>query len=297
MLTYVLVTPARNEAEFIDSTIRCVIAQTRRPACWVIVSDGSTDATDAIVQSHAAAQPWIRLVRREPATDRNFSSKVLAFNAGYAALSSVPYDVIGSLDADISFDEGYFEFLLERFAADPRLGVGGTPFREGECQYDFRFTNIEHVSGACQLFRRACFEEIGGYRPINGGGIDWVAVTTARMNGWHTRTFCEKTCQHHRPMGTAQHTVLAQRFRLGEKDYALGGHPLWQLFRGGYHMAKNPLLLGGALLIAGYTCAWVMRRDRVVGSELQAFHQREQLSRLRALLGRARRAGGRLLPF
>ena len=124
----------------------------------------------------------------------------------------------------------------------------GTPFVEGGAHYDYRFTNIEHVSGACQLFRRQCFEDIGGYVPIKGGGIDWVAVTTARMKGWQTRTFTEKSCRHHRPMGTAHRAAsLGAIFRHGQKDYYLGGHPAWQLFRSVYQLTRPPYVVGGAL--------------------------------------------------
>jgi hypothetical protein len=126
--------------------------------------------------------------------------------------------VIGNLDADISFEKDYLEFLLEKFAGDARLGVAGTPFVEHGVSYDYRFTSVEHVSGACQLFRRQCFEEIGGYVPVAGGGVDWIAVTTARMKGWRTRTFLEKACQHHRPMGTATAGSFTALYRLGRKD-------------------------------------------------------------------------------
>ena len=117
-------------------------------------------------------------------------------------MRNLQFDVIGNLDADISFESDYFAFLMARFAEAPRLGVAGTPFVEEGRRYDYRFSSIEHVSGACQLFRRECFADVGGYMPIKGGGIDWVAVTTARMMGWQTRTFTEKNCLHHRPMGT-----------------------------------------------------------------------------------------------
>jgi hypothetical protein len=283
-LRYALITPARNEARFIEQTILSVIGQTAGPVRWVIVSDGSTDETDDIVERYAATHPWIRLVRTPQHANRDFAGKARAFLAGQAALDGVDYQVIGNLDADITFGVGYFEFLLERFAQDPRLGVAGTPFREGSHQYDYRFTNIEHVSGACQLFRRACFEQVGGYKPVKGGGIDWIAVTTARMKGWHTRTFCEQVCEHHRPIGTAQHSELRARFRQGAKDYALGGHPLWELFRSAYQMKSPPLIAGGAALLAGYAWAWASRRERSASLELMQFHRREQLTRLKAVL-------------
>jgi poly-beta-1,6-N-acetyl-D-glucosamine synthase len=289
---YVLITPARNEARLIEQTIHAVVAQTVRPVKWVIVSDGSTDATDEIVARHAQQHDWLQLVRTPEGTPRDFAGKVRAFNAGRAALLGVSFDVIGSLDADITFDAAYFEFILSRFAQDPQLGVAGTPFREGTHQYDYCYTNIEHVSGACQLFKRQCFEDIGGYQPLKGGGIDWVAVTTARMRGWHTRTFVDMVCHHHRPMGTAQSTQLAARFRLGKKDYVLGGHPLWELLRSAYQMKESPRVIGGLCLFSGYTWAWMSGATKTVSAELMTFHRHEQMARLRQLFHRPRRVAG-----
>ena len=204
MLSYVIITPARNEARFIELTLQSVIAQTVRPLKWVIISDGSTDGTDEIVKQYASNFSWIELLRMPERRERNFAGKVLAFNAGHGKVKNLDYDVIVSLDADISFESNYFSFLLEKLTAEPALGLVGTPFQETSGQiYDYRFVSIEHVSGACQMFRRECFEAIGGYLPIKGGSIDHVAVITARMKGWKTRTFTEKVCLHHREMGTA----------------------------------------------------------------------------------------------
>jgi cellulose synthase/poly-beta-1,6-N-acetylglucosamine synthase-like glycosyltransferase len=190
---YVLITPARNEAKSIELTLRSVVSQTVLPLKWVIVSDGSSDATDDIVRGYAADHPWIELVRMPERKERNFAGKVLAFNSGYVRVADLPYQIIGNLDADVSFDQDYYAFLLARFQENPELGVAGTPFIEGAAQYDYRFADIAHVSGQCQLFRRECFEEIGGYIPRKIGGIDLVAVISARMKGWQTRSFLEKT--------------------------------------------------------------------------------------------------------
>jgi glycosyltransferase involved in cell wall biosynthesis len=223
--TYVLITPARNEAQFIELTIKSVVAQTVRPLKWVIVSDGSTDGTDDIVRRSTDDHPWIELVRMPERRERHFAGKVHAFNAGRARVAALDYAVIGNLDADVSFEADHFEFLVAKFDESPRLGVAGAPFREGTFQYDYRFTNIENVWGGCQLFRRDCFEDIGGYVPAKGGCVDHIAVVSARMKGWKTRTFTEKVCLHHREMGTAQHGGLAARFRTGAKDHSVGNHP------------------------------------------------------------------------
>jgi len=279
---YVLITPARNEAAFIEFTVKAVLAQTAAPVKWVIVSDGSTDGTDETVRKYSSAHPFIELIRMPERRDRHFAGKIHAFDAGYARMKDVKYEAIGSLDADISFDNGYFSFLLRKLAEDPQLGLVGTPFREGEKRtYDYRFVNIEHVSGACQLFRRECFEEIGGYVPVQGGGVDHIAVVTARMKGWKTRTFTDTVCVHHRPMGTAQHGILKAKFRSGGKDYAFGNHPLWELFRVIYQMSKPPAVIGGLALCAGYVCGLMRSCERPVSAELVGFTRGEQLRRLR----------------
>ncbi|MCS6320059.1 MAG: glycosyltransferase family 2 protein [Nitrospira sp.] len=284
--SYILITPARNEANFIEGTIRSVCAQTLRPLKWIIVSDGSTDGTDEIVKRFLADHQWIELVRMPEHRDRHFGAKVHCFNAGYEKLHGSSYDVIGNLDADITFDETYFVYLMNKFAEDPALGVAGTPFIEGNESYDYRFTNVEHVSGACQLFRRRCFEEVGGYKPIQGGGIDWVAVTTARMKGWKTRTFTEKVCHHHRPMGTASSGKLQAWYKLGWQDYYLGGHPFWEIFRACLQMKNKPYILGGLLLFMGFAWGFVTRTARPVTADLIAFHQKEQLRRLREAISK-----------
>jgi glycosyltransferase involved in cell wall biosynthesis len=288
-LKYVIVTPARNEASFIELTLKSVTKQAELPRKWVIVSDGSTDGMDDIVKRYLAEHPWIELVRMPDRAERHFAGKVHAFNAGYAQLGSVPYDVIVSLDADISFDDDYFAFLLEKLSINEALGLVGTPFRElsGET-YDYRFVNIEHVSGACQVFRRECFEEIGGYMPVKGGSIDHIAVITARMKGWETRTFTEKSCLHHRTMGTAGRSLLTSRFKLGMKDYAIGNHPLWEFFRTFRQMTQRPVLVGGLALAAGYLWDLVRQVPRPVAPDLMAFHRREQMQRLTRFIRRNR---------
>lgn len=281
---YALITPARNEEQFIEQTIVSVASQTLLPERWLIVSDGSTDRTDEIVTKYLTQYPWLKLLRMPEHRDRQFAAKVNCFNAGYKQLEGVEFEVVGNLDADITFEPDYFDFLMEKFSSDPQLGVAGTPFVEGNTSYDYRYTNIEHVSGACQMFRKVCFDDIGGYQPIKGGGIDWVAVTTARMKNWKTRTFTEKACYHHRPMGTGNSKTLEAFLKRGKKDYYLGGHPLWQLFRTLYQMTRPPYVLGGICLGFGFFWAFLTRVERMVSPELMQFHRQEQMQRLKEKL-------------
>jgi len=284
-LQYVLITPAHNEEAFIEKTIQSVIKQTVLPARWVIVNDGSVDATASIVSKYLPVHPWMEMVTLTGREERHFAGKVYAFNAGLERLQDVDYQIIGNLDADISFCEDFLEFLLKRFVEDPELGVAGTIFEEeGYSSATDSFEGQNHVSGQCQLFRRKCFNEIGGYIPHKAGGIDWMAVTTARMMGWKTRSFRERSFFHYRHLGTAQRGRLASAFSYGEKDYYLGNHPLWEIFRATYRMAKEPYVLGGCALFLGYLSALLHRTKRPVSDELMRFHRNEQMQKLRSIL-------------
>lgn len=283
--TYVLITPARNEEALIEKTIQSVIRQTVLPLKWVIVDDGSTDRTAGIVETYVKAHPWIHLVRLPQRPSRDFAGKVHAFNAGLERIQGHQVELIGNLDADISFGPDHFEFLLEKFKADPVLGVAGTAYtQEGWDSIRDSFEGEASVSGACQLFRYRCFLDAGGYRPNPRGAIDWIAVTTARMKGWRTRNFPERRFHHHRTMGTAERSSVGAMFDYGIKDYFLGGSPIWEFFRVCYRMTKKPPIMGGIALLCGYCWAAVTRVPRAVSPELMRFHRSEQMRKLRGLL-------------
>jgi poly-beta-1,6-N-acetyl-D-glucosamine synthase len=282
---FVLITPARNEEKHIEKLIQSVISQTALPVKWVIVNDGSTDATASIVSSYLAKHEWIELLNLPSHRDRSFAAKVFAVNTGLERVRTQDYEVVGNLDSDVSFDPDYFEFLMKKFQEDPSLGVAGTIFQEdGYSSGKDSFEGQNHVAGGCQLFRRRCFEHIGGYIPNKAGGIDWIAVTTARMKGWKTRSFRERSFFHYRSLGTAERSLLASAFSYGKKDYYLGGHPLWEVFRVVYRMTKKPYFLGGIALFSGYAWAFLRRMKRPVSDELMRFHRVEQLKKLKAIL-------------
>jgi poly-beta-1,6-N-acetyl-D-glucosamine synthase len=285
--SYVLVTPARNEAAHLELTIKSVAGQQILPLKWVIVSDGSTDGTDDIVKRYAEKYSWIELVRMPERAERHFAGKVIAFNAGFERLKDLKYDIIGNIDGDISFDSQYFTFLLTKFIENPSLGVaGGLCIETEKDKYDFNIVNIADVSGACQFFRHDCFTAIGGYTPIKGGGIDSLAVYMSRMKGWQTRTFPEVSFFHHRKRMGAQGTPRQGFIKAGRRDYNLGGHPLWHTLRCIYQMKNPPYLLGGLCLLYGYLSEALKGAERPVSQELVRFLRKEQMDRLRAILRR-----------
>jgi len=283
-LSYVLITTARNEEAFIEKTIQSVISQTVLPLKWVIASDGSRDRTDDIVRRYAEKYDWIELIRMPGREERHFAGKAIAFNTCFEKVMQLNYDVIANIDADVSFERDFVEYLLDQFRRWPELGVAGTDYIEGDF-HSFRNSYIDenHVNGQCQFFRRRCFEEIGGYAPVREGGIDWIAVTTARMNGWNTYSFSEKVFTHHREMGTAGRNILISRFNNGKKDYCRGSHPMWHIIRSAYQMTKKPYLVGGVFLLAGYLWSSVRGIKRPVSTELMHFYRQEQMERLKRI--------------
>ncbi len=285
-MRYVLITPARNEEAFIGRTLDSVVQQIVLPERWVIVDDSSTDRTAGIVESYARRYAWIELVRRVRDPNRNFASKAQAVQAGLKRVESFQFEIMGNLDADVSFEADYMEFLLGKFADDAELGVAGTPFTQ-DGDYDSSKDSFEgenYVAGPCQLFRYRCYQEIGGYVPNKAGGIDWIAVMMARMKGWKVRSFSEKRYHHHRTLGTAEKGALRALFSYGEKDYYLGGSPVWQLFRVTYRLAKKPYLAGGLALGLGYLWAAIRRVKRPISEELMRFHRADQMKKLKSVL-------------
>jgi poly-beta-1,6-N-acetyl-D-glucosamine synthase len=284
-MKYVLITSAHNEERFIKKTLDSMVGQTLLPEGWVIVDDGSTDRTAEIVEQYAARYPWIELVRQAQRRDRNFAGKVHAVNAGLERVQSLQFEIMGNLDADVSFQPDYMAFLMQRFSEDPELGVAGTPFTQ-DGGYDSTKDSFEgdnYVAGPCQLFRYRCFQDIGGYVANRAGGVDWIAVMTARMKGWKVRSFAEKRFHHYRSMGTAGRSSLAAIFTYGEKDYYLGNSPVWQLFRVAYRMTKRRIFVDGLALFCGYCWAAVRGVRRPVTPELIRFHRREQMKKLRTI--------------
>ena len=252
-MKYVLITPARNEERFIAKTLESMVAQTLPPERWVIVDDGSTDKTAEIVEPYAARFPWIELVRRPQHVQRSFAGKVYAFNAGLERVRQLEFEIIGNLDADLSFHPDYLEFLTAKFTEDLTLGVAGTPFTE-DGGYDTAKDSFEgenYVARWCQLFRRKCFEEIGGYVPNRAGGVDWIAVTSARMKGWEVRSFPEKRFHHYRTLGTAQRGTFRCSVRFTGTAYSSGDPRSGISFAWLKIARKNRLERS---LITGYCC-------------------------------------------
>ena len=278
--SYVLLTAAFNEEAHIEETIKSVLAQASLPKIWVIVSDGSTDRTDEIVRRYAENHSFIRFVRRNKDHNRGFASKVFALRAGLQSLSLETVPFIGHLDADISLEPSYFTALLAKFEKEPTLGLAGGWFSEkigGEFRLS-RGSNPASVPGALQMFRRECYEDIGGLLPIEYGGEDWYAEVMARKCGWQVRSFPELTVRHLRESGTAD-SSMRYCYRQGIADYSLGSHPLFEFAKLARRVTWRPYVIGALARLLGFVVAH-FSRERMVPADFVAFLRKEQLARL-----------------
>ncbi|MGO8772929.1 MAG: glycosyltransferase [Terracidiphilus sp.] len=282
---YVLVTAAYNEAKLIERVLQSVVAQTVLPARWIVVSDGSTDRTDSIVNGYAKQYSFIQLLRLTTAHKRNFGAQVHAINEGCKELTSLKYEYIGNLDADVSFDSNYFAELTMRFERDPKLGLAGgfiTEEQNGSFQ-SRKHNRIDSVAHAVQLFRRECFEAVGGYIPLKYGGPDWHAAVVARMKGWRVRSIPELPVRHHRPTGTAD-TWQRDCFRQGCMDFSLGSHPIFELIKCIRRLPDRPRLMGSLTRLSGFVWCYWTGQDREVPGEFVTFLRKEQMGRVCSLL-------------
>lgn len=282
---YVIITPARNEEKYIEKTIISVLNQTIKPEAWVIVSDGSTDMTDEIVNKYLSENDFIIFQRTLDKPNRNFSSKVAAFNFGCEAIKEMEYEFIGNLDADISFESDYYEKILKKFKENPKLGIaGGIRMEAYGGKYYLSRSSRNSVAGGFQLFRRKCFESIGGYKPLKYGGIDAVAETMARMNGWQVHSFENIRLYHHKPTGLGNQNVFKARFKLGIQHYLIGYHPLFSTLRFLTRITQKPMFVSGFAYIFGFLWASFRKYERPVADDFVAYLRKEQTIRLKEFI-------------
>jgi glycosyltransferase involved in cell wall biosynthesis len=280
---YILLTAAKNEEAYITKAIESVLRQSVLPAVWFIMDDGSTDRTAAIVESFAAKHPFIRLNSAGSREGRNFGSQYKALKAAYELAGSLEFDFVGVQDADIAPERGdYYEAILEEFERNPRLGIaGGLIYELANGQWEYRRSNSEDsVAGGIQMFRRKCFEQIGGYQPLFVGGSDSLALLDAQILGWEIRTRPNHKVLHYRPTSTAGGKWRGI-FRSGQEDASFGNHPIFELFKCGRRLTNRPFVLGSAVRFCGYLWWNLSGRAAVIPAEKVAFLRQKQMAKLR----------------
>lgn len=284
-MKYVIVMPAYNEEGFIGRAIESIAAQTLIPQRLVIVNDGSTDRTRAIVEGYQETYPWIQLVNNDKKEQRAAGSKVVrAFYLGYQQIQDA-YDFLVKLDADLTLPNHYFERMAAMFQADPRLGIaGGTIAIEenGEWVYE-NFSDIDHVKGAFKSYRRACFEQIGGLRASIGW--DTADELLARFHGWGIQVDPELQVRHYRVLGAETGSVKI-RVKVGNGMYRLRYGffiTLISAIKAGY--LNKPYGITGLAVLWGWAQSFLNRDDFIVTAEEGRFIRRFRKDRMRAKLG------------
>lgn len=290
---YCLISPCRDEAAFIRRTLDSVLGQTVKPALWVIVDDGSTDETPAILAEYEARHDCIRVVHREDRGERKVGPGVIdAFYAGYETIEQREFDYLCKLDLDLVLPPRYFERLMERMEAEPRLGTvsGKTYYVDSQSGETIPEQIRDHMSvGASKFLRRACFEQIGGFvREVMWDGID---CHTARMHGWIAGSFDEPDLrfEHLRPMGSSERGILRGRMRHGYGQYYMGTAPSFMTASALSRVMARPRLIGALAMWWGYMKAMITGQPRYDDPEFRRFLRRwQRLAMVRGLSGATR---------
>jgi len=284
--TYALITAARNEEKYIGNTIESVAAQTILPVQWIIVNDGSTDRTREIILDRSKEHAFISMIELEHDNPRDFASKVRALMIGINSLNKDPApDFFGVLDSDITFESAYYEQVLVEFQNNGRLGIaGGVLFDVYPHGLKKRNWRKHTVAGGIQLFRRACFEAIGGFLPLPYGSEDSIAEISARMHGWEVQSFRHITGLHHKLTGSAQGASLSYAFKLGRRDYSYGVLFFFEFIKCIIRISDRPFFLQSLFCILGYAWSFIRREKRTVSKSFIRFYREEQLRRLKVFL-------------
>ena len=283
-MKYIIITPAYNEAEYIERTIEGVLAQTVLPSKWIIVDDGSSDDTAAIIKKYESEYNFIQYHQRiKQAGQSYYASNVHTIMAGYEQIKAINYDFLAVLDADISLPKDYYEQIFDRFSQDKKLGIASGVYQDMVNGKLYRMLNDRRSTPkAIQVFRKDCFDQIGGYLPLKYGGEDTCSCIMARMNGWKSWSFPELCVVHNRPVGTGHAgNMLKVRFRNGLNDYGMATHPLFMLLKSLRRCIKErPFMSGGLARIAGFLYGYCLREKRQIPDDVVQFTRQEQIGRL-----------------
>jgi biofilm PGA synthesis N-glycosyltransferase PgaC len=280
---YLVVTPCRDEEEFIQITIDTMAAQSVTPSCWVIVDDGSTDRTPEILAEASKLYPWIKVVQRADRGERAVGPGVIqAFNEGIGAVQLEDYDYVCKLDGDLGLPERYFELLMEHMEANPLMGnmSGKTYIPTESGKWVSERMGDENAIGASKFYRVDCFRDIGGFVPrASWDGIDG---HTCRVKGWIAGSLDleEIRLKHYRPQGSSQQGIWTGRKRWGRGKYFMGSSLLYVLAVSAFRMLERPYIIGGFGILWGYTGAMLTRADRYDNAEYLRFFRRYEMSSL-----------------
>ncbi len=282
---YIVITPAYNEQDYIEKTIKSVLAQSILPKAWFIVDDDSTDQTAEIVKAYTEQYSWIKYIyRRKDKNQSYYASNVYAIEEGLKIAKGQEYDYLGILDADISLPQYYYEKILAWFERDSKLGIASGVYMDRIGGNKFRriLNDRRSTPKALMVFKKQCYEDIGGFIPMQYGGEDTCACFIARIRGWKTWSFPDMIAVHNKPVGTGHaKSTLKIRFRQGIGEYFLATHPLFALAKSCRRCFKEPpYLIGGMVRMSGFIYAHFMGLKRQIPDDVVKYIRSEQFYRV-----------------
>ncbi|MDX9942533.1 MAG: glycosyltransferase family A protein [Bacteroidales bacterium] len=286
---YVIVSPVRNEEEHLEKTLNSVLKQSILPVEWVLVDDGSIDNTSGILETYALNHSWIKVIHL---ADRGYylpgEGVVNVFYKGYESITIKDYDFLVKLDCDLSFSENYFESLLMEFDDDPKLGIAsGRIFNYRKGKLVCEKAQEDHPFGASKMYRKTCFDQIGGLRRIPGW--DLADIVSAQINHWHTRCFFNLEVAHYKPGGSRRTGLTKGKFLQGRFQYRFGYTFLYTFLKSIYHLTARPFVISGVGLITGYLYAAIRKEKKYFEPEMISFLRKRQKTFLLSKLGITRK--------
>lgn len=278
-IKYVVVTPVRDEESFLPMAIQSMARQTIPPVEWIIVNDGSKDRTGEIIEEAAVKYTWIKAAHRKDRGYRKWGGGIIeAFYDGFNLLKCQDWDFMCKLDGDLSFNDDYFESAFNKFRQNPQIGIGGgVLYHDSNGHMVLERTPTFHVRGGVKIFRRECWNDIGGLWV--GPGSDTIDEVKANMLGWTTMSFSDLHMIHHRPTGASwgRWGGIAKN---GTISYVAGYHPLYMLAKSFAAAMHPPFVVAPVALMYGYLSAYFKKVPRVNDPALIKYLQRQQLARL-----------------
>ena len=276
MTNYTIISPVRNEEEFIRDTIESVLKQSIIPGEWIIVNDGSTDATRSIIEEYLPHHTWMKLVNLE---DRGYyypgTGVVNVIKEGLKNVSGNGWDFLVKLDCDVTFENDYFKSIFSEFTANHNLGIasGAIYLIDGKKTIKEK-SQHDHPWGASKVYRASCFKDIGGWKPIPGW--DLADLLSAQMKGWETRCFDEIKIFHHRESGSRRSGFTHGKFLLGRFLYRYGYNVFYTILKGIARLNERPYIIGGISLIAGYVYAFLRKEEKLFDKDMRKFLRKKQ---------------------
>jgi poly-beta-1,6-N-acetyl-D-glucosamine synthase len=281
MNQFVIISPARNEEAFIEDTIKSVVGQSVKPLEWIIVNDGSTDATRTIIEKYTGYYEWIKLVNME---DRGFyypgTGVVNVIKKGFENISVNNWDFLVKLDCDITIEPEYFERIFTEFDKNPELGIAsGAIYLVEDNIVRKEKSQSDHPWGASKIYRKKCFQDIGGWKAIPGW--DLADLLSAQMKGWVTRCFDEYKIFHYRGTGTRRAGLTKGRFLLGRFHYRYGYSPGYTFLKSMYWLGEKPYIIGGISIFLGYIVAALRQEKKLFEKDMRLFLRQKHKSYLK----------------